>query len=335
MNLYDGNEVRANTPERPAPLLWIVVPAYNEHAVLPYTCPLFVSKLRELIVSGSIAPNSKICFINDGSTDDTWSLIQSYSIEVPEIIGISLSRNMGHQNALLCGLLESIPYCDAAISIDCDGQDDIDAMDEMVKLYRQGIDVVYGVRSSRKSDTAFKRFSAELFYRLLSAMGVESVFNHADYRLMSKEALRGLSLFQETNLFLRGLVPLVGFSSATVEYERAVRVAGDSHYPLGKMLHLAIDGITSLSVKPIRILAASGLLFGMLGLVGSAWAISSFVSGNTIAGWASTICAVLLIGGMQLFGVGLIGEYVGRIYLEVKHRPRYIIRDKTGGGAPQ
>ena len=314
----------------PPPIVYIVVPCYNEEQVLPLTVPKFSACIRSLALNDTISSQSRICFIDDGSTDDTWKIIEDAHERDPGICGISLSRNRGHQSALLCGLLECSRFCDAVISMDCDGQDDIGVVGEMVEKYLDGDDVVYGVRSSRSSDTAFKRFTAESFYRLLSKMGVETVFNHADFRLMSRRALEGLSQFGEVNLFLRGIVPLIGFPHSTVEYERNSREAGDSHYPLQKMAGLAIDAITSLSIKPIHIIAALGAVFGLLGLLGMIWAVVAFFMGSTIPGWSSTMFLLSLLGGLQLCAIGIVGEYVGKIYLEAKRRPRYIIQNRIG-----
>lgn len=315
--------------EAKKPVLWIVIPCYNEEGVLPLTAPVFLDKLNQMIDRGKVSDLSRICLVDDGSMDDTWGVIGRLAEGNPHFEGISLSRNRGHQNALLCGLMEARHFCDFSISIDCDGQDDVNAMDGMVDAFLSGDDVVYGVRNSREKDPFFKRFTAEAFYGLMDKMGVESVFNHADYRLLSVEVLDHLSEYGEVNLFLRGMVPLVGFKSSVVEYEREKRLAGESHYPLSKMLHLAIDGITSLSVKPIRLVSGLGVAFSALGLIGVIWAFSTALMGHAVAGWASTVCIVCLIGGVQLLSLGIIGEYVGKIYLEVKQRPRYIVAERT------
>ena len=311
------------------PVLYIVIPCYNEQEVLPITAPMFLKKLTQLIGDGLIAEGSRIMFVNDGSSDGTWELIRALSEENEHYIGISQSRNRGHQNALLAGLMEARDRCDISISIDCDGQDDIDAMDKMVAEYLGGCDVVYGVRSSRETDSFFKRTTAQGFYKLLSKMGAEVVYNHADYRLLSARVLRELANFKEVNLFLRGMVPLVGFKSTCVEYARAERLAGKSKYPLKKMLSLAADGITSLSVKPLRLITSFGVFVALLSFVGVIWAIVSALCGETVAGWASTTCIVCFVGGVQLICLGIIGEYIGKIYLETKGRPRYIISDRT------
>ena len=312
------------------PVLYIVVPCYNEEAVLPKTAPLFLKKLQSLSGVGKISPESRVLFVNDGSRDGTWEIIRALAASDPHYLGIAQSRNRGHQNAVLCGLMEAMDHCDITISIDCDGQDDIDAMDEMVDQYLDGCDIVYGVRKSRQTDSFFKRATAQGYYKLLGAMGVEVVYNHADYRLMSARALKEFAKFKEVNLYLRGMVPLVGFKHACVYYERHERLAGESKYPLKKMLALAFDGITSLSVKPIRLIAASGLILSLLSLVGILWAVITAVTGHAVAGWASTACIVCFIGGVQALFLGVIGEYIGKIYMEVKARPRYIISDRTG-----
>lgn len=311
------------------PILWIVIPCYNEEAVLPVTAPMFLEELHELIQSLKISNKSRILFVNDGSKDNTWSIITKLAEEDAHYIGISQSRNRGHQNAVLAGLMEAKENCDITISIDSDGQDDIKAMDEMVNKYLAGAEIVYGVRSSRKTDTGFKRFTAESYYKLLNKMGAEVVYNHADYRLMSARVLNEFAEFQEVNLFLRGMVPLVGFKTDIVYYERHERIAGESHYPLSKMLHLAFDGITSLSVKPISVIAGMGTIVSIVGFIGIVWAIISAVMGRTVAGWASTVCIICFLGGIQLFSLGVIGTYIGKIYLETKKRPRYIISERT------
>lgn len=316
------------------PTLWIVVPCYNESSesnrCLERTSPLFLAKLESLIANNAISPNSKICFVDDGSSDQTWDTIQQLAAQSKNIVGVRLSRNCGHQNALMAGLEEATKYCDVAISMDCDGQDDINAIDEMLQAYKEGYEVVYGVRSSRESDTYFKRATAEGFYRIMNAMGIETVFNHADFRLLSKNALEGLAEFKKTNLFLRGLIPLVGFPSTTVEYERAKRADGDSHYPLRKMIALATNGITSLSTRPIQIISLVGIFVSLLSLLGIVWVLVTAINGKAISGWASTLCAIGLLGGIQLFSLGVIGEYIGKIYLETKGRPRFIVSQRAG-----
>ena len=311
------------------PILYIVIPCYNEQEVLPITAPMFLNKLKQLMSDGLISGDSRVMFVNDGSTDGTWDIISKLAAEDEHFIGISQSRNRGHQNALLAGLMEAKDRCDISISIDCDGQDDIDAMDKMIAEYLGGCEVVYGVRSSREADSFFKRTTAQGFYKLLSAMGAEVVYNHADYRLVSSRVLRELAGFKEVNLFLRGMVPLVGFKSTCVEYARCERLAGKSKYPLSKMLSLAADGITSLSVKPLRLITSFGVFVALLSFIGVIWAIISALCGDTVAGWASTTCIVCFVGGVQLVCLGIIGEYIGKIYLETKGRPRYIISERT------
>lgn len=310
-------------------ILYIIIPCYNEEQVLPVTAPMFLDKLSELISLGKISDQSRILFVNDGSQDATWTIIKDLSKENEHFIGISQSRNRGHQNAVLAGLMEAKDFCDITITIDCDGQDDINAMNEMVDQYLAGYEIVYGVRSKRTTDTFFKRFTAESFYKLLNKMGVEVIYNHADYRLISSRVLQEFANFKEVNLFLRGMIPLVGFPSTEVYYERHERLAGESHYPLSKMLALAFDGITSLSVKPIRLIVGFGFFVAFLSFLGILWAIIGAMTGNTVSGWASTVCVICFIGGIQLLSLGIIGEYIGRIYLEVKGRPRYIISERT------
>ena len=314
---------------RSCPVLYVVVPCYNEEEVLPLTAPLFKSQLQSMILAGKISPESRVLLVDDCSTDDTWLIVQRLSAQDPLFEGALLSHNRGHQNALLAGLSEASRFCDASISIDCDGQDDISAMDQMVDAYRDGCDVVYGVRSLRESDTTFKRSTAQGFYRLLERMGVEVVYNHADYRLLSRRVMKELSEFKEVNVFLRGMVPLVGFRSTSVYYERRERVAGTSHYSLKKMVGLAADGITSLSIKPIRVIAALGIAISALSFMGAIWAVVTAALGGAIAGWTSTVCIVCFMGGIQLVSLGIIGEYVGKTYLETKRRPRFIVAEAT------
>lgn len=311
------------------PVLYIVVPCFNEEAVLPITSQLFVQKILQLTENNKISEGSKILFVDDGSKDKTWKIISDLSASDPHFLGVRLSRNRGHQNAVLAGLMEAKDKCDITISIDCDGQDDINAMDSMVDAYLDGCEVVYGVRSKRDTDTFFKRFSAEGYYKLLHWMGAEVIYNHADYRLISSRVLQEFANFKEVNLFLRGLIPLVGFKSTCVYYERAERIAGKSHYPLRKMLALAFDGITSLSVTPIRLITEFGGIVAVLSFIGIIWALISYFTGNTVSGWASTICIVCFMSGVQLVCLGVIGEYIGKIYMETKHRPRYIISERT------
>lgn len=309
--------------------LYIVIPCYNEEAVLPITAPLFKAQLDSMVEAGLVSSESRIMFVDDGSRDNTWQVISRLSSDDEIFRGLKLSRNRGHQNALLAGLMEARSLCDITISIDADGQDDIAAMTQMVEAYRNGAEVVYGVRSSRKTDSFFKRMTAEMFYKFLASMGAEVVFNHADYRLLSSRVLNEFASFKEVNLFLRGLIPLAGFNSTCVYYERHERMAGKSHYPLKKMLGLAVDGITSLSTKPLKIVMGLGLLVSLLSFIGVIWAVVSAVMGASIAGWASTICIICFIGGIQLICLGVVGEYVGKTYMEVKARPRYIISERT------
>ena len=311
------------------PILYIVIPCYNEEKVLPITAPMFLKKINDLSAAGKISPDSRVLFVNDGSRDATWKIITDLSKADPHYIGICQSRNRGHQNAVLAGLMEAKDRCDITISIDCDGQDDINAMDEMVKKYLDGAEVVYGVRSRRDTDTFFKRFTAEGFYHVMNALGADIVFNHADYRLISTRVLENFADYREVNIFLRGMVPLVGYPSDTVYYERHERLAGESHYPLSKMLALAFDGITSLSNKPIRLITGAGIAVSLISFIGVIWAIVQAVLGSAVAGWASTICIVCFMGGVQLVCLGVIGEYVGKIYMETKARPRYIISERT------
>ena len=311
------------------PILWIVIPCYNEEQVLPITAPMFLKKIQEMTEKEKISENSRILFVNDGSADKTWEIISDLAAQDEHYIGICQSRNRGHQNAVLAGLMEAKDKCDITISIDCDGQDDINAMDRMVDAYLEGAEIVYGVRDKRDTDSFFKRFTAEGFYKFMKILGAEVVFNHADYRLISARVLQHLADFEEVNIFLRGMVPLVGFQSATVSYDRAERLAGKSHYPLRKMLALAFNGITSLSVKPITLITSFGIGFSLIGLILMIWAVVRAIIGQTVAGWASTICIICLLGGIQLISLGILGQYIGKTYLETKHRPRYIISART------
>ena len=311
------------------PSLYIVVPCYNEEEVLPITAPLFRKKLLQLIADGKISDESRVLFVNDGSKDRTWELIRAMAEKEEHILGVCLSRNRGHQNAVLAGLMEAKDRCDITISIDCDGQDDFDAMDRMVDAYLEGNEVVYGVRNSREIDTFFKRTTAQGFYKFLSAMGAEVVYNHADYRLVSSRVLQHFAGFGEVNLFLRGMIPLVGFPSTTVEYAHHERMAGKSKYPLRKMLALAMNGITSLSVKPLHLITSFGAFVAIVSFIGCIWALVSALAGKTVAGWASMTCIICFVSGVQLISLGIIGEYIGKIYMEAKHRPRYIISERT------
>ena len=316
------------------PVLWIVIPCYNEEQVLPITAPEFLAELNTLSEKQKISPESRILFVDDGSRDGTWEIIRALSGSDPHFIGIRQSRNRGHQNTLLAGLTEAANRADITISIDCDGQDDITAMEAMVDAYHDGCEIVYGVRSSRESDTFFKRSTATGFYKLMNAMGAEVVYNHADYRLVSARVLKEFSCFREVNLFLRGLFPLVGFKSTCVPYVRHERIAGKSHYPLNKMLGLAMDGITSLSTKPIRLITIMGCLVALLSFIGVVWAVVSAAMGRAVVGWTSMTCIICFVGGVQLISLGVLGEYISKIYLETKARPRYIISERTYDNTP-
>ena len=311
------------------PTLYIVIPCFNEEKVLPITSKQFLEELQLLMDKGKISRDSKILFVNDGSRDSSWDIILKLARENKHFSGICLSRNQGHQNALLAGLMDARDNCDITISIDCDGQDDIAAMEEMVDQYLNGYELVYGVRSKRDSDTFFKRFTAESFYKLLNAMGVEVLFNHADYRLLSSLVLDELAEFKEVNLFLRGLIPLVGFKSTSVYYERHERAAGESHYPLKKMLALAFDGITSFSIKPLSMITCLGLIVSVASFLGILYAVIAYFRGDAVSGWASVTCIICALGGIQLISLGVIGQYIGKLYMESKHRPRYIISERT------
>ena len=311
------------------PVLYVIVPCYNEEQVLPITSELFLRKLRSLERDWKISPESRVLFVDDGSKDSTWQIICDLAKQDRHFKGIRQSRNRGHQNAVLAGLMEAKEHCDITISIDCDGQDDINAMDAMVDAYHDGCEIVYGVRNDRKSDTFFKRFTAESYYKFLKSMGVEAVYNHADYRLVSSRVLKEFANFKEVNLFLRGMFPLVGFKSTSVYYERRERMAGKSHYPFKKMLSLAFEGITSLSVRPLHIITGIGCFIALLSFIGVIWSVAVALSGNSVPGWASMTCIICLLGGVQLTCLGILGEYIGKIYMEVKQRPRYIISDRT------
>lgn len=308
-------------------ILYIVVPCYNEEEVLPETSKRLRSKVETLTATGKIDNRSRILFVNDGSKDQTWEIISALHQTNPLFCGICLSHNRGHQNALLAGLMYAKEKADMVISMDADLQDDVDAIDAMIDKYLNGIDIVYGVRSSRKTDTFFKRFSAEGFYRLMSFLGVETVFNHADYRLMSRRTLEALSQFKEVNLFLRGIVPMLGFSTDTVEYEREKRFAGESKYPLKKMINFAIDGITSFSVQPLRMISGMGLLVFLISILMIFYNIVRWTIGKTVTGWASLSCSIWFLGGLLLLSIGIAGEYIGKIYLECKARPRFVVSE--------
>ncbi len=305
--------------------LYIAVPCYNEEEVLPDSSQKLLTKLNEMIAQGKITDDSRIVLIDDGSKDKTWSIIEELHKENEMFQGIKLSRNRGHQNALLCGLMTLKDKCDAVISIDADLQDDINVFDEMVEKYEDGCDVVYGVRSKRETDTFFKRFTAEAYYKILDKLGAKIIFNHADFRLMSARALEAFSQFKEVNLFLRGIVPMVGYKSDIVTYERSERLLGESKYPLKKMLALAFEGITSLSTKPIKLISRIGMIIFLVSIVMLIYFLVRFFMGATVDGWASLAVSIWAIGGLQLLAIGVIGEYIGKIYLETKARPRYIV----------
>ncbi len=310
--------------------LFCVIPCYNEQEVLPTTSSLLRDKLHKLIEQNKISADSRIVFVNDGSADSTWDIIKALHQEDEIFQGINLSKNMGHQNALLAGLMTAKDLCDAAISLDADLQDDINAIDEMIDKFNAGCDVVYGVRSARTTDTFFKRTTAEGFYKLMDYLGAKTVYNHADYRLMSKRALLGLAEFGEVNLFLRGIVPMVGYKSDVVYYERAERFAGESKYPLKKMLSFAIQGITSLSTKPIKMITGLGFFIFIVSIAVLIYSLVRYFTGNTIQGWTTTVISVWAIGGLIMISLGVIGEYIGKIYLETKNRPRFIIESYLG-----
>lgn len=310
-------------------VLYIVVPCYNEEEVIKITSQQLLDKLNELSKLNKISSESRILFVNDGSTDLTWSIIVKLARQDKHFIGISQSRNRGHQSSLLAGLMEVKDKADVVISIDCDGQDDLNAINEMIDRYHEGYDIVYGVRKNRESDTWFKRNTAQAFYKILNWLGAETVYNHADYRLTSSRVLKELSDYNEVNIYLRGLFPLIGFHSTTVEYDRHERLAGKSHYPLGKMINLAVNGITNFSIKPIRIITTVGILVSIISFFVIIWVIIGLIKGTTVQGWASTLGILSFIGGLQLLSLGIIGEYIGKIYMEVKNRPRYIISDRT------
>ena len=308
-------------------VLYLVIPCYNEDEVLPETSKRLTAKLGAMIEMGLISQDSKIVFVNDGSKDHTWQLIRQYHEENPMIQGINLSRNKGHQSALLAGLMTVKEYCDMAISMDADLQDDVDAIEQFVEKYYEGCEVVYGVRSERKTDSFFKRASAQSFYKLMLHMGVEIVYNHADYRLMSRRALDEMEGFKEVNLFLRGIVPLIGFQSGVVTYERHERFAGESKYPLKKMLNFAFDGITSFSVKPIRMVTTLGIIIFAISILMLIYFLITWCIGWTVPGWTSIVVSVWAIGGLQLLAIGIIGEYIGKIYMETKARPKFIVQE--------
>lgn len=308
-------------------VLYIVIPCYNEEEVLCETAKRLTDKLHRMISDQVVSDQSRMVFVDDGSKDRTWELIRELHESNPLVLGIKSSRNRGHQNTLLAGLFTVKDDCDMAVSMDADLQDDIEVLDQFVKQYEEGCEIVYGVRSARKTDTFFKKFTAESFYKLMSHMGVDIVYNHADYRLMSKRAIEELANYKEVNLFLRGIVPMIGFKSGIVEYERHERFAGQSKYPLKKMLAFAMDGITSLSIKPIRFITALGVALFLVSIVLLIYYIVGYFAGNTVEGWATLVVSIWGIGGLELLAIGVIGEYIGKIYLETKERPRYIVEE--------
>lgn len=311
--------------ERTLPVLYLVIPCYNEEEVLPETTKRLTEKLHGMVRAQIVHSDSRILYVDDGSRDKTWTLISEYSAAIPYVDGVKLAHNRGHQNALLAGLMTAMPLCDCAISMDADLQDDTDAADRFVEKYKEGCDVVYGVRNKRETDTFFKRTTAEGFYKFMKLLGVDVVFNHADYRLMSRRALEGLSEYKEINLFLRGIVPLIGFKSDYVYYDRAERFAGESKYPLKKMISFALDGISSFSVKPLKLISNLGILISVLSVFGLLYALISHLCGVTVAGWTAIVCSIWLLGGLQMLSLGVVGGYIGKIYSEVKQRPRYLI----------
>ncbi len=311
------------------PILYIVIPCYNEEAVLPVTCNIFLNKLIELENANEISTNSKILFVNDGSTDNTWNIICELAKKDKHYTGISQSCNRGHQSTLLAGLMEAKDKCDITVSIDCDGQDDINAINEMVKKYKEGYEIVYGVRDKRTSDSFFKRITALTYYKILALMGVNIVYNHSDYRLLSAKVLAELAKYKEVNLFLRGLIPTIGFKSTKVYYDRKKRMAGKTHYSLSKMLTLAFDGITSFSSKPLLFIVNFGFLVAFVSFLGVVWSVVMVMKGQTVRGWASMTSIICFVSGIQLICTGILGEYIGKMYMEIKQRPRYIISEKT------
>lgn len=313
------------TTERNIPVLYLVIPCYNEEAVLPETTKRLTEKMHTMIRAEQVDPESRILYVDDGSKDKTWAIISEYAEAIPYVDGVKLAHNRGHQNALLAGLMTAMPLCDCAISMDADLQDDINVIDRFVEKYMEGCDVVYGVRNKRETDTFFKRTTAEGFYKFMKILGVDVVFNHADYRLMSRRALEGLSEYKEVNLFLRGIVPLIGFKSDYVYYDRTERFAGESKYPLKKMISFALDGITSFSVKPLKLISNLGILISVLSIFGLLYALISHLCGVTVAGWTAIVASIWLLGGLQMLCLGVVGGYIGKIYSEVKQRPRFLI----------
>ncbi len=326
--MKDHFTARNETGGKRMDILYIIIPCYNEEKVLPITMPSFIEKLQSLISAGKVSPESRILFVNDGSKDSTWDIICGLSESEKLCKGISLSRNRGHQNALLAGLTEAADKCDITVTIDCDGQDDINAIDEMVDKYHTGCDIVYGVRNDRRTDSAFKRFTAQTYYKFLAKLGAEVVYNHADFRLVSSRALKELLRYEEVNIYLRGIVPLVGFKSDTVEYSREERLAGETHYPIRKMADFAINGITGLTVSPMRLILVCGVAITALAFI---WflVLAVLAACGVKSGIIWIAALVVFVGGLQLAAIGVIGEYTGRMYLETKHRPRFVISERT------
>ena len=310
------------------PILYLVIPCYNEEQVLPLTSGKFKAKLEELIEAGKISDDSRVMFVNDGSKDTTWDILTSLCEEDKKYAAISLAHNRGHQNALIAGLMEAKKYADITISMDCDGQDDINAITQMVDEYAKGNEIVFGVRNDRSTDSWFKRTTAQSYYKFLRGMGVDIIPDHADYRLMSSRVLNALEGYGEVNLFLRGIIPQLGFKQSVVYYSRAEREAGTTHYPLSKMMSLAIDGVTSFSIRPLRLITVLGIIVALLSFIGIIYVLVSVISGYYVDGWASTTCILCFVSGIQMISLGVIGEYIGRIYLETKQRPRYFVAER-------
>ncbi|MCI9575626.1 MAG: glycosyltransferase family 2 protein [Clostridiales bacterium] len=309
------------------PIVYLVIPCYNEEAVLPETIKQLIHKLDAMIAKGLVDQQSRILFVDDGSKDKTWEMIRRSHEENKQIIGVKLAHNRGHQNALLAGLMTAMEYADCAISLDADLQDDIEVLDQFVEKFQDGCDVVYGVRNKRDTDSAFKRGTAQGFYKLMKILGVDVVYNHADYRLMSKRALEALSEYKETNLFLRGIIPLIGYRSDYVYYDRHERFAGESKYPLKKMISFALDGISSFSVKPLKIISNLGIFISILSIAGLLYALISYLTNQTVAGWTAIVASIWLLGGLQMLCIGVVGGYIGKVYNEVKARPRFRIEE--------
>ena len=310
------------------PVLYLVIPCYNEEQVLPLTSGKFKGKLEELIEAGKISGKSRVMFVNDGSKDSTWDILSSLCEEDEKYCAISLAHNRGHQNALIAGLMDAKKFADITISLDCDGQDDINAITQMVDEYAKGSEIVFGVRNDRSTDTWFKRTTAQSYYKFLRGMGVDIIPDHADYRLMSSRVLNALEGYGEVNLFLRGIIPQLGFKQSVVYYSRAEREAGTTHYPLSKMVSLAVDGVTSFSVRPLRLITVLGMIVALLSFIGIIYVLVSVFTGYYVDGWASTTCIICFVSGIQMISLGVIGEYVGKIYLETKQRPRYFVAER-------